>query len=38
MARSIVAHCERRLENQPESAGPVLARLRDELAAFVRAA
>ena len=37
LARSLVTHCERRLEHQPQQDGPVLARLHDELAAFVRA-
>jgi hypothetical protein len=36
LARSLVAHCERRLEHQPDSAGPVLDRLHHELEAFVR--
>jgi len=36
LAHSVVAHCTKRLEGQPERAGPVLARLDAELAAFIQ--
>jgi hypothetical protein len=37
LAHSILSYCEARLLHQPNQAGPVLARLRGELAAFTKA-